>query len=80
MIKAWVKLPENASVIDYVLSSSSLIKYISSFAVKDFSELFYSHCLVEFSLKSVFDPILKPSLPKILKQNRGMRLRKKNLI
>ena len=63
MIKAWVKLPENASVIDYVLSSSSLIRYISSFAVKDFSELFSdSHCLVEFSLKSVFDPILKPLL------------------
>ena len=54
---------KNASVIDYVLSSAPLIKYISSFAVKDFCELFSdSHCPVEFSLKSVVDPILKPSL------------------
>ena len=44
---------KNASVIDYVLTSSNLIKRFSNFKIAEFCELYSdAHCPIEFSLRS----------------------------
>lgn len=59
---------KNASVVDYVLTSVSLIKHILNFEVKDFCALYSdAHCPIEFCLKTTLEPNVRAPVNNTLK-------------